>query len=145
MNSDNSYRLTIQIRNPSYYSRIIPEISVSMHLHEFIKNITEEGDNVMRILFICGNGVSSGMIASRTGKAGKAQGYDVDTEAYSYTELSEVIDDFDVVLAAPQMKCNEEMIRETCEEHGKKYAIIDNYAFATLDGTKCFELAKNLI
>jgi PTS system cellobiose-specific IIB component len=50
-----------------------------------------------------------------------------------------------VVLAAPQMKCNEEMIRETCEEHGKKYAIIDNYAFATLDGTKCFELAKNLI
>ena len=95
--------------------------------NEFIKNITEEGDNVMRILFICGNGVSSGMIASRTGKAGKAQGYDVDTEAYSYTELSEVIDDFDVVLAAPQMKCNEEMIRETCEEHGKKYAIIDNY------------------
>ena len=87
--------------------------------NEFIKNITEEGDNVMRILFICGNGVSSGMIASRTGKAGKAQGYDVDTEAYSYTELSEVIDDFDVVLAAPQMKCNEEMIRETCEEHGK--------------------------
>ena len=113
--------------------------------NEFIKNITEEVDNVMRILFICGNGVSSGMIASRTGKAGKAQGYDVDTEAYSYTELSEVIDDFDVVLAAPQMKCNEEMIRETCEEHGKKYAIIDNYAFSTLDGTKCFELAKNLI
>lgn len=37
------------------------------------------------------------------------------------------------------------MIRETCEEHGKKYAIIDNYAFSTLDGTKCFELAKNLI
>ena len=102
--------------------------------NEFIKNITEEGDNVMRILFICGNGVSSGMIASRTGKAGKAQGYDEDTEAYSYTELS-----------APQMKCNEEMIRETCEEHGKKYAIIDNYAFSTLDGTKCFELAKNLI
>ena len=63
----------------------------------------------------------------------------------SYTELPEVIDDFDVVLAAPQMKCNEEMIRETCEEHGKKYAIIDNYAFSTLDGTKCFELAKNLI
>ena len=45
--------------------------------NEFIKNITEEGDNVMRILFICGNGVSSGMIASRTGKAGKAQGYDL--------------------------------------------------------------------
>ena len=108
--------------------------------NEFIKNITEEGDNVMRILFICGNGVSSGMIASRTGKAGKAQGNDVET-----AELSEVIDDFDVVLAAPQMKCNEEMIRETCEEHGKKYAIIDNYAFSTLDGTKCFELAKNLI
>ena len=42
--------------------------------NEFIKNITEEGDNVMRILFICGNGVSSGMIASRTGKAGKAPG-----------------------------------------------------------------------
>lgn len=89
------------------------------------------------------NSVPAG-VASRQEKR-KSQGYDVDTEAYSYTELPEVIDDFDVVLAAPQMKCNEEMIRETCEEHGKKYAIIDNYAFATLDGTKCFELAKNLI
>ena len=85
----------------------------------------------MRILFICGNGVSSGMIASRTGKAGKAQGYDVDTEAYSYTELPEVIDDFDVVSAAPQMKCNEEMIGETVRNMGS-HAIIDNYAFSTL-------------
>ena len=34
-------------------------------------------------------------------KSRKSPGYDVDTEAYSYTELSEVIDDFDVVLAAP--------------------------------------------
>ncbi len=99
----------------------------------------------MRILFICGNGVSSGMIAARTARAGKEQGYDVKTEAYSYAELSEVIDDFDVVLAAPQMKCNEDMINEICEEHHRKYAIIDNYVFSTLDGKNCFETAKNLL
>ncbi len=99
----------------------------------------------MRILFICGNGVSSGMIATRTVKAGESQGYNVTTEAYSYAELSEVIDDFDVIMAAPQMKCNEDMIKEICEEHDRKYAIIDNYVFSTLDGTKCFEVAKNLL
>lgn len=98
----------------------------------------------MRILFICGNGVSSGMIASRTAKAGKSQGYDVETEAYSFAELSEVIDDFDVVMVTPQMKCNREMINEICRDHGKKFGIIDDYIFSTLDGTKCFEFAKNL-
>ena len=99
----------------------------------------------MRILFICGNGVSSGMIAARTAKAGQSKGHDVETEAYSYAELSEVIDDFDVVLLAPQMKCNEDMVKEICEEHNRKYAIIDNYAFSTLDGAKCFETAKSLL
>ena len=99
----------------------------------------------MRILFICGNGVSSGMIAARTAKAGRSQGYDVETEAYSYAELSEVIDDFDVILAAPQMKCNESMIDEICKEHGKKYTIIDNFTFSMLDGAACFRVALGLL
>lgn len=99
----------------------------------------------MKILFICGNGVSSGMIAQKTRKAGVAKGYEVDSNAYSYAQLSDVIDSFDVVLVAPQMKFNEEKIKSICENHNKKYAIVDNFVFSTLDGDKCFDLALSLL
>ena len=99
----------------------------------------------MKIVFICGNGVSSGMIANRTQKAGQKKGYDVKTEAYSYAQLREVIDHFDVVLVAPQMEFNETSIAETCKTHGKKYAIVENRTFATLDGEKCFDTALKLL
>ena len=50
----------------------------------------------MKILLICGNGVSSGMIAQKIRKAGIARGYDAVSDAYSYSQLSEVVDEFDV-------------------------------------------------
>lgn len=99
----------------------------------------------MRILFICGNGVSSGMIAQRTMKAGIKRGYDVEYDAYSYTSLPEVIDDFDVVMVAPQIAFNEDMIKEICDDHNKKYVLIDTVAYSILDGDKCFTQALNLI
>jgi PTS system cellobiose-specific IIB component len=99
----------------------------------------------MKIVFICGYGVSCGMIANKPQKAGQARGYDVTTEAYSYAQLSDVICNFDVVLVAPQMSFNEKSIAETCEAHGKKYAIVDDLAFATLDGEKCFNTALKLM
>ena len=99
----------------------------------------------MKIVFICGNGVSSGMIANKTQKAGQNKGYDIKTEAYSYAQLRDVIDNFDVVLVAPQMKFNEKSIADTCKVHGKKYAIVDDLTFATLDGEKCFDTALKLL
>lgn len=95
----------------------------------------------MQILFICGNGVSSGMIASRTESAGIEKGYDAHTDAYSYTQLEDVIDDFDVVMVAPQIQFQEPLIKEICEEHKKPYALIDPTAYSMLDGTKVFEQA----
>ena len=99
----------------------------------------------MKIMFICGNGVSSGMIASKTEKEGKRRGFDVETDAFSYAQLPELVDQFDVVLVAPQMKFNEAKIAEVCGQHGKPYAIIDPLTFATLDGKKCFETAWRLM
>lgn len=98
----------------------------------------------MKLLFICGNGVSSGMIAQKTRKAGKARGYDVESNAYSYAQLNDVIDSYDVVLVAPQMKFNEENIKTICDKHNKKFSIIDSFIFSTLDGDKCFDLALSL-
>lgn len=100
----------------------------------------------MNILLVCGNGVSSGMFAQRICKAGIKKGdKDTKTDAYSYAQLAEVIDSFDVVLVAPQMKFYEKMIKETCEQHNKPYAIINPMTYSMLDGETGFELAKNLL
>lgn len=95
----------------------------------------------MKIMFICGNGVSSGMIAARTRNEGVSRGYDVTTEAFSYAQLPDNIDNFDVVLVAPQVKFNEKKIAEICAKHHRPYAFIDVMSFATLDAKKCFDTA----
>lgn len=95
----------------------------------------------MNILFICGNGISSGMIASKTEIAGKKQGFDITIDAYSYTQLEEVINDFDVVMVAPQIKFNEPLIKEICKGHNKPYVLIDQMAYSTLDGDTVFNQA----
>lgn len=95
----------------------------------------------MKLLFVCGNGVSSGMIAQRTKSAGIALGYDVESDAYSYTQLEDVIDEFDVVLVAPQIAFNEPLIKEICHDHQKPYALIDHMAYSLLDGNRVFNQA----
>lgn len=92
----------------------------------------------MKLLFICGNGVSSSMIAMKTAQAGRKLGFDVDSEANSYAQLSEFVDEFDIVMVAPQVKFNENIISEICEEHHKKYVMIDPLAYASLNGNKVF-------
>ncbi len=100
----------------------------------------------MNILLICGNGVSSGMIAQRIAKAGIKRGYpDTKAEAYSYSQLEEVADSFDVVLAAPQLKFFEASIKETCERHNRPYGIIDNMTYSMLDGDKGFDMVLKLL
>ena len=98
----------------------------------------------MKILLICGNGVSSG-IAQKIRKAGIARGYDAVSDAYSYSQLSEVVDEFDVVLVAPQMKFNEDMIRDICALHQKPYAVLDNFVYSTLDGERGFDTVLSLL
>ena len=95
----------------------------------------------MKLLFICGNGVSSGMIAQRTANAGIDAGYDVEYDAYSYTQLEDVIDEFDIVLVAPQIAFNEPLIKEICLDHTKPYVLIDSMAYPLLDGNKVFNQA----
>ncbi len=121
------------------------EVKIKADNKQYIIRTRKERAKIMRILFICGNGISSGLIASRTKKAGKAKGIDIETEAYSFTELSEVIDDFDGVLVSPQMKINEDIIKEICLEHNKKYAFIDAMTFSMTDGNKCIEIINDLL
>ncbi|PFG17774.1 PTS system N,N'-diacetylchitobiose-specific IIB component (Lac family) [Propionicimonas paludicola] len=97
----------------------------------------------MKILLICGNGVSSGMIARKIAQAGVASGAtDTTSEAYSYAQLGQVVDQFDVVLAAPQMRSFESMIQKACATAGKPYAILDDMTYAMLDGNAGFNVAQ---
>ena len=78
-------------------------------------------------------------------KGRNSEGYDAVSDAYSYSQLSEVVDEFDVVLVAPQMKFNEDMIRDICAVHHKPYAVLDNFVYSTLDGEKGFDTVLSLL
>ncbi|MCT6888719.1 PTS sugar transporter subunit IIB [Bombilactobacillus mellis] len=100
----------------------------------------------MKILLICGNGISSGIIAQHIAQEGRKKGIaNMEASAYSYAELPEVIDQFDAVLIGPQMKFNEAGIKKICDEYKKPFAFIDDMTYATLDGKKGLELAQKIL
>lgn len=100
----------------------------------------------MKILLLCSGGISSGMFARKIEEAGKAQGdEDIHVEAVGFALLGEMINKFDVVLAAPQLKFNEKVIKATCERNHKKYTFIDSSIFGMQNGKKGYTLAKSLL
>lgn len=100
----------------------------------------------MKILLLCSGGISSGMFARKIAEAGKEKGDEkIQVEAVGFALLGEMINKFDVVLAAPQLRFNEKPIKETCERNHKKYIFIDSSVFGMQNGLKGYNLAKKLL
>lgn len=100
----------------------------------------------MKILLICGNGVSSGMLGIKIKKAAIKLGYlDIQVEAVNRFLTKEKVSEADIVLFGPQLKFQEVYMREICESNKKPYAFIDSIMYGNLDGIKTFEFALKKI
>lgn len=99
----------------------------------------------MKILLVCGGGASSGFLCQKMRMSAKQQGINVMVDAISETELEDCLDDVKVVLFGPHLKYMEKEIEEILNPEGIPYAFIPEQYYATLDGEKTLEFAKQLI
>ena len=66
----------------------------------------------MRLMLICGAGMSSRLLANKVNDAIKRRGLDVEAWAIATTELTQHMGTFDVVLLAPQVRFHLEDYRK---------------------------------
>ncbi|APB71187.1 PTS sugar transporter subunit IIB [Paenibacillus polymyxa] len=98
-----------------------------------------------RVLLICGAGASSGFMANAIRKAGKKRGIEMSVQARSESQLSEYVNEIDVLLVGPHLKYMEDEIKEKMNRLPVKVAVIPQDIYGTLDGNKACDLLLNML
>jgi PTS system cellobiose-specific IIB component len=99
----------------------------------------------MRILLACVAGMSTSLLVEKMKKEVVSRGLDdLVLKAEPIEGLSDVIDDYDIVLLGPQARFKEKMVAELCNNSNKKYAVIPYQIYGLVDGAKTLDLALSL-
>lgn len=91
--------------------------------------------NNKRVLVLCAGGGTSGLLANALSKAAKSNNIDLLTAANSYGAHVDMLEDFDLVVLAPQVASNYEDLKKDTDRLGKKAVAVE--------GKKYIELTRN--
>lgn len=95
----------------------------------------------MKVLLVCAQGMSTSLLASNMVRHGDP-GDVVDSAAVA--EVERVIDAYDVVLLAPQVRFQLAPIERVAAARGKPIGIMDAKAYGMLDGEAAMDQARAL-
>ncbi|MFB6496465.1 PTS sugar transporter subunit IIB [Bacillus haynesii] len=98
-----------------------------------------------QVLLVCGAGASSGFMANAIRKAGKKRGMEMTVQARSESQLSEYLDEIDVLLIGPHLKYMEDELKEKVNSYSIKVSVIPQGIYGTLDGNKACDLIASLL
>lgn len=96
-------------------------------------------------LLICSGGASSGFLAQNIRKAAKKKDMDLEVIARGESELSNYINDIDVVLIAPHLNYIKQDIEEQLSEKNIPCTVIEHATYGLLDGEKGLETILELL
>lgn len=95
-------------------------------------------NNTNRILLSCSGGLTTSYFAYSIQEIFEKQGLNIKVAAVGYMEIERVIDDYDIVLLAPQVAY---MLPALKHKYGSKILMIDSMDFATSNFTAIIEKA----
>ncbi len=95
----------------------------------------------MKILVICNNGNSSSVLAQKINKVATEKGLEHTAEAVPPFNAKDRVNEFDVVLIAPQIKFD----LQTYQALHPKVEVIPPMIFGMMDGIKAIELAEEVL
>ena len=96
--------------------------------------------NTNKILLSCSGGLTTSYFAYLMQEIFKREGLDIVVDAVGYMEIDKVIDDYDMVLLAPQVAY---LLPQLKNKYGNKIFIIDSLDFATNDFNAIIKKAVN--
>ncbi|MBP2071556.1 PTS sugar transporter subunit IIB [Thermoanaerobacterium butyriciformans] len=99
----------------------------------------------MKILLMCGAGMSTSLLVKKMEKQAKDMGYnDISIDAVPIDELENYVDLYDVFLLGPQVRYMEKKAKDIIESKGKKCTTIPPQVYGRVDGKKTLEIALDL-
>ncbi|UGQ17623.1 PTS sugar transporter subunit IIB [Borrelia sp. RT1S] len=99
----------------------------------------------MNILLVCSAGMSTSMLVQKMEEYARKHNMDIRIEASSESKFNEVIDDFDVVLLAPQVRFSKGRLEDIARPKGIPVESIDTIDYGTMNGANVLNLAFNAV
>lgn len=98
-----------------------------------------------RILLICAAGMSTSMLMKRMQEYADSIGDEAVIEAHGVDVLTDVIDNYDAILVAPQIRFKLNDVQSIAKQHGKQAAAIDPMLYGSMNGEKVYQQAVALV
>ncbi|MGN1343931.1 MAG: PTS sugar transporter subunit IIB [Traorella sp.] len=96
----------------------------------------------MKVLLVCNQGMSTGILVENMKKFGSEEDY---VEAVPVSKISAVAKNFDVILVGPQIRYKFNEIEKVANENNIKASMIDMMAYGMMDGQAVMNQAKKLL
>ncbi len=91
---------------------------------------------MIKISLICQNGASTGLVVRKMREYAEKAQLDVDISAYADSQLSNIIEDKDIILLGPQVAFKKRNFEEAFPDQAQKINLINTMDFGMMDGEK---------
>lgn len=99
----------------------------------------------MKIALICYAGMSTSLLVNRMKKVAVEEGLAVEIEAYSASEVHDVLDDANVILLGPQARYALDEVNSIAAPRQIPVAVIDNVLYGTMNAKGVLDKALQLL
>ncbi|MFS0673629.1 PTS sugar transporter subunit IIB [Ornithinibacillus sp. 179-J 7C1 HS] len=95
----------------------------------------------MKIILVCSAGMSTSMLVKKMRDAAVERNLEIEIDAVGESQLTNHLENTDVILIGPQVRYLEKKIRSFVEPKGIKVDIIDQMAYGMIQGDKVLDQA----
>lgn len=95
------------------------------------------------IVLLCQYGASTGMLAAKIREAAEKRGEEAVVNAYSFSDVAQVIDGADIILLGPQIRFKKAAFEKEYADKGVPFMVIDTQAYGMLNGDKIYQDVKD--
>lgn len=93
----------------------------------------------MKIILLCGAGLSTSLLAKKMAAEAVKQQKDVEVKAIAYSDADDALEEADLYLLGPQIEYYLDRLKQTVTNH--PVAVVDMTIYGLMDGKKALEFA----
>lgn len=100
---------------------------------------------MFKVSLICQNGASTGLVVKKMREVALKENIDVEISAYADSQLSNIIEDKDIILLGPQVAFKKASFDKAFPQFAAKIKVISTMDFGMMNGEKILKDALEAI
>ena len=117
-------------------NKAMKEVSATIEKTEKVASVVQSDEkdllNNKKVLVLCAGGGTSGLLANALGKAAKQNNIEMLTAANSYGAHMDILNEYDLIILAPQVASNYQDLKKDTDRLGIKAVAVEGKKYISL-------------